>query len=276
VPRGGYAPALACARCRTPARCAQCLGPLSVTSAHAIATCGWCGALAGEWACSECGHHRFRARVVGAERTAEELGRAFPSAPVVSSNAETRRSAVPARPALVVATPGAEPVAAGGYAAALLLDGWALLDRADLRAGEEALRRWLNAAALVRADGAVVVVAEPSARSVQALVRWDPSWHAERELADRTALGFPPASRMAAVEGTADAVAELLGVVRLPPDAQMLGPIPVGDQRVRALVRTPLSGGGALASALKQGQGVRSARKATDPVRVDVDPHPLI
>ncbi|HEY8111510.1 MAG TPA: primosomal protein N' [Actinomycetes bacterium] len=276
VPRGGYAPALACARCRTPARCAQCSGPLSVTSGHAIATCGWCGALAGEWACPECGHRRFRARVVGAQRTAEELGRAFPSAPVVSSNAETRRSAVPARPALVVATPGAEPVAAGGYAAALLLDGWALLDRADLRAGEEALRRWLNAAALVRADGAVVLVAEPSARSVQALVRWDPSWHAERELADRTALGFPPASRMAAVEGTADAVAELLGVVHLPPDAQVLGPIPVGDQRVRALVRTPLSGGGALATSLKQGQGVRSARKATDPVRVDVDPHPLI
>jgi primosomal protein N' (replication factor Y) (superfamily II helicase) len=276
VPRGGYAPALACARCRTPARCAQCSGPLSITSGHAIATCGWCGALAGEWACPECGHRRFRARVVGAERTAEELGRAFPSAPVLSSNADRRRSAVPARPVLVVATPGAEPVAAGGYAAALLLDGWALLDRADLRAGEEALRRWLNAAALVRADGAVVVVAEPSARSVQALVRWDPSWHAERELADRTALGFPPASRMAAVEGTPDAVAELLGVVHLPLDAQVLGPIPVGDQRVRALVRTPLSGGGALATALKQGQGVRSARKATDPVRVDIDPHPLI
>jgi primosomal protein N' (replication factor Y) len=41
-------------------------------------------------------------------------------------------------PALVVATPGAEPVAEGGYAAALLLDGWVLLGRADLRAGEEA------------------------------------------------------------------------------------------------------------------------------------------
>ena len=36
-------------------------------------------------------------------------------------------------PALVVATPGAEPVAEGGYAAALLLDGWALLNRPDLR-----------------------------------------------------------------------------------------------------------------------------------------------
>jgi primosomal protein N' (replication factor Y) len=275
VLRGGYAPALACARCRTPARCTQCSGPLSISSGHAIAACRWCGALAGDWACPECGHRRFRAQVVGAERTAEELGRSFPSAPVISSTAETRRSAVSARPALVVATAGAEPAAAGGYTAALLLDGWALLDRADLRAGEEALRRWLNAAALVRPDGAVVVVADQSARPVQALVRWDPGWHAERELADRTTLGFPPASRMAAVEGTADAVAELLGVVHLPPDAQVLGPVPVGDQRVRALVRAPLSSGGALAAALKQGQGVRSARKATDPVRIDVDPHPL-
>ena len=41
---------------------------------------------------------------------------------------------VPARPALVVATPGAEPYAVGGYAGALLLDGRLLLDRPDLRA----------------------------------------------------------------------------------------------------------------------------------------------
>jgi len=275
VPRGGYAPALACARCHTPARCARCSGPLSVTSGHAIAACGWCAALAADWTCAACGHGRFRALVVGAARTAEELGRAFPSASVVSSTAEARRATVTARPALVVATPGAEPIATGGYTAALLLDGWALLDRADLRAGEEALRRWLNAAALVRADGTVVVMADQSARPVQALIRWDPSWHAERELAERTALGFPPASRMAAIEGTADAVAELLGVVDLPSDAQLLGPVPVGDQRVRVLVRAAVSSGGALAAALKQGQGVRSARKATEPVRIDVDPHPL-
>ena len=41
-------------------------------------------------------------------------------------------------------------MAEGGYGAVLLLDTWALLTRADLRAGEEALRRWLEAAALAR------------------------------------------------------------------------------------------------------------------------------
>ena len=77
----------------------------------------------------------------------------------------------------MVATPGAEPAADGGYAAALLLDAQALLGRADLRAGEEALRRWMNAAALVRprSDGGIVVVlADAALPAVQALIRWDP------------------------------------------------------------------------------------------------------
>ena len=57
-------------------------------------------------------------------------------------------------------------MADGGYAAALLLDGWALLGRPDLRAAEETLRRWLAAAALVRpapAGGRVVVLADVGA-----------------------------------------------------------------------------------------------------------------
>ena len=49
------------------------------------------------------------------------------------------------QPAIVVATPGAEPVAEGGYAAVVLLDTWLMLARPDLRTGEEAVRRWANA-----------------------------------------------------------------------------------------------------------------------------------
>ena len=138
-----------------------------------------------------------------------------------------------AAPALVVATPGAEPRADGGYAAAVLLDGWVLLGRPSLRAAEEALRRWLNAAALVRpgaSGGAVTVVAEAGLPAVQALIRWDPVTHAERELAEREALRFPPAVRMAALSGPDQAVAGLLAAAVLPPEADVLGPIPLdGD-----------------------------------------------
>ena len=150
VPRRGYLAAIACARCRAQARCAVCGGPLQVGGSAEIPGCRWCGALAADWTCSRCGSGRLRALVTGAARTAEELGRAFPGVPVRVSGGQHVLAEVPAESALVIATPGAEPVAAEGYAAALLLDGWALLGRPSLRAAEETLRRWLNAAALVR------------------------------------------------------------------------------------------------------------------------------
>ncbi|MGW0704777.1 primosomal protein N' [Streptomyces sp. NPDC002643] len=291
VPRRGYVPRLACARCREPARCRHCAGPLEARDGAGALVCGWCGREEGGWFCTECGGRRLRAQVVGARRTAEELGRAFPAVPVRTSGREHVLDTVPGAPALVVSTPGAEPVAEGGYAAALLLDGWAMLGRPDLRAGEEALRRWIGVAALVRdqgAGGTVVVVAEPTLRPVQALVRWDPVGHAVRELSERAELGFPPVSRMAAVSGPVGVVVDFLDGVELPVDAEVLGPVPlpvteVGRQRrvggpppgerwERALVRVPPGSGAALAVALKSAQAMRMARGGSDGVRIRVDP----
>ncbi|MFE7776013.1 primosomal protein N' [Streptomyces sp. NPDC057445] len=290
VPRRGYVPRLACERCRTPARCGHCSGPLEAPQERDL-RCGWCGRDAVGWHCAECGSARLRAQVVGARRTAEELGRAFPAVPVRTSGRDHVLDTVSGRPALVVSTPGAEPVAEGGYAAALLLDGWAMLGRPDLRSGEEALRRWIDAASLVRGQeegGTVVVVAEPTLRPVQALVRWDPVGHAQRELAERAELGFPPVSRMASVTGRGEAVAAFLAAAELPRDAELLGPVPLppvvpgrprrpgdpppGEQWERMLLRVPPGSGAALASALKSAQAARLARGGGDPVRVRVDP----
>jgi len=272
VPRRGYVPSLACARDRTPARCRNCGGPLAATSGHAIATCRWCGRPAGDWACPACGERRLRAVVVGSARTAEELGRAFPGVPIRTSSGDSVLAEVPPDAAVVVATPGAEPTVEGGYGAALLLDGWALLGRADLRAGEEALRRWLNAAALVAADGRVVVAADAGVPAVQALIRWDARGNAVRELADRQELGFPPAVRMASVSGPASAVAETLAATVLPEPSEVIGPVPESEGRQRALIRVPRARGADLAAALKTAAASRSARKAADPVKIMLDP----
>jgi primosomal protein N' (replication factor Y) len=279
VPRRGYLTALGCARCRAPARCPACGGPLALAHADAAPRCRWCAAEAAGWRCPHCAHPAVRALVTGAGRTAEELGRAFAGVPVLTSTAAASLSAVPGSPALVIATPGAEPRAAGGYAAALLLDGWALLGRPSLHAAEEALRRWLNAAALVQpgpAGGRVVVVADPGIPAVQALVRWDPVTHAERELAERAELHFPPAVRMASVTGPAEAVEGLLATAVLPPAAELLGPVDTGEDLVRMLVRVPRAAGRGLAAALQAAQAGRSARKETGAVRVELDPAELI
>jgi primosomal protein N' (replication factor Y) len=289
VPRRGYVVAVACERCHARAQCAACGGPLALPGPQAAAFCRWCAAPAVGRRCPRCGHSGLRALVTGAGRTAEELGRAFPSVPVRTSGRAEVITEVPASPAVVVATPGAEPLADGGYAAAVLLDGWMLLGRASLRASEEALRRWMNAAALVRpgpAGGTVVVIADSGLPAVQALVRWDPVTHAERELAERTALRFPPAVRMASLTGPASAVREVLAAVTLPENADVLGPVPTEDdpgpasaaaseEQVRALIRVPRTGGLALAVALRAAQAVRSARKDSG-VRLQLDPAELI
>jgi primosomal protein N' (replication factor Y) len=297
VPRRGYLAAIACARCRTAARCGRCNGPLRLAARDATPDCRWCGALAGGWRCPRCGHDRLRATVTGAARTAEELGRAFPGVTIRTSGGDLVLPRVPDQPALVIATPGAEPVA--DYAAALLLDGWALLSRPSLRAAEETLRRWLAAAALVRSGGTVLVHAEAALPVTQALIRWDPVTFAERELADRAELGFPPAVRMAAVTGDQAAVASLLGEIvppdtgppntRRAPDAgpafEVLGPVPAeadpqaaagAADQVRALLRAPRERGAALAKALAAAQAARSARKEGGGVRVQLDPAELI
>ena len=283
VPRRGYLASIACGRCRAQARCTQliggsaCNGPLRLASQNATPDCRWCGALAGGWRCPRCGHDRLRALVTGAGRTAEELGRAFPGVKVVTSGGDLVLPRVPDQPALVIATPGAEPLAS--YSAALLLDGWALLGRPSLRAGEEALRRWLAAAALVAADGTVFVHADAALPATQALIRWDPVTFAARELADRAELGFPPAVRMAAVAGDAAAVASLLAATD--PAFEVLGPVeteddPAAGQQVRALVRASRERGTALARALAAAQAARSARKEGGGVRVQLDPAELI
>jgi primosomal protein N' (replication factor Y) len=180
---------------------------------------------------------------------------------------------VPPTPAIVVATPGAEPDVAGGYAAVVLLDTWLLLARSDLRAGEEALRRWTNAAALVgstRGPGRVFAVGDPSHPAVQALVRWDPAGFARREIDERQAAHLPPASRVATLSGPADQLEEALGQLELPAGAEVLGPV-AEDDGVRFVVRVPRLAGAALSAALSAMQARRSARKLPH-VRVEVDP----
>jgi len=312
VPRAGYVPAVACEQCRRPARCRRCRGPLRLAGpdTSGLLQCRWCGANEACFRCGACGSDRIRAATIGARRTAEEIGRAFPGVPILNSSGAAGRPTVPDAPAIVVATPGAEPVAPTGYGAALLLDGRLLLGRPDLRAAEETLRRWMGAAALVRSHGRggqVVVAAEAALPTVQALIRWDPAGHAESELAARRELGFPPAVAMASIDGSQTAMLDTLDRLQLPPQAEVLGPVPLDDDepdgidgtveetvdgsgalllglgagapdgiRLRALVRAPLAQRKALSAALHAVAAGRSARKLGGGLRIKVDPAELI
>ncbi|MBP3043357.1 primosomal protein N' [Arthrobacter jiangjiafuii] len=290
VARTGFSPALSCQDCREPARCRACAGPLGLASRNGIPACRWCGRPEPVWSCGNCGSTSLRGSTAGAGRTAEELGRAFPSVPVISSAGDHVRADVPDTPALVVATPGAEPVAAGGYAAAILLDGNAMMSRESLRAGEDTLRRWFSAAALVRpaSDKGLVVVTADDTSNVGHLLRWDPAGAAERELELRRELGLPPAVRYAELTGSREALTAFLPRLDLPAETRVVGPAPLEDPpgpppvhrdgqlggsggRYRTLLFFSYAAAPAVTSAMRAAKAAVSAKRTGDPVYVRVD-----
>jgi primosomal protein N' (replication factor Y) len=164
-------------------------------------------------------------------------------------------------------------VAAGGYAAAVVLDADLALSRPDLRVTEETFRRWSNVVALVRpgaSGGQVMLVGDARHPAVQALVRADPAGLAARELADRRAARLPPAVRLATITGPADDVARV-AADRWPDPSDVLGPVPLDDGAARLVIRVPRRQAGRLASSLKTLASTRSAAKLPA-LRIQMDP----
>ncbi|WP_243074762.1 primosomal protein N' [Microbacterium sp. SS28] len=285
VARPGYSPVLVCAECRRPARCEHCAGPLHAARPGAVPTCGWCGRSANGWACPHCESTRVRMASSGSERTADELGRAFAGIRIIVADGDHPVTHVDARPALVVATRGAEPIAEGGYRAVILLDGERMLLADDLRIGESCLRWWMNAAALSAANAPVHLVGVTGSVA-RALATWTPAAYARSELADRAPLRMPPAVRVAVLEGPSTSVTAALAAVRdAAPDLgaqDLLGPVARDDDTVRALVRFDYGQGGRVTESLrssvvadalrarKNARGRTPGARNTLRVRVDV------
>ena len=283
VGRAGYRPTLRCASCREIARCRSCSGEIVQRSDSAPISCRVCGAIQAGWHCGECGGESLRAGAVGHQRTAEELGRAFPGVPVIVADAQQRQITIGAAPALVVATRGAEPVAADGYRAVLLLDAEFALARESLDTVVEVLRMWSNAAAL-SADDAIVAITGAVSEPVAALQSWQQALIVDAELEQRRELEFPPAVRVAIVRGTQREVDAALRRIR---DLQLaevsiLGPVPDEDDPKlhRATLRFGYRAGTAVATALKtelvaQATARRGAggRGAASTLRVHLDDH---
>ena len=266
VPRRGYAMGLSCAKCRTKAACA-CGGALA--SDGDVVSCTVCTQVAHGWHCGSCGSAQFRAAVIGNERTAEELGRAFPGVRVVMSDASHPVHEIEHAPAIVVSTPGLEPAVSGGYSAVLILDAASSLQRAGLHAAEQTLARWFDAAACASPGRSVVVTADASLPQVQALIRWDPAWYAATEYAERVAAGLPPVTRVIAVTGSDDAVRDV--VANVPPSFSRLGPVLTQDGRARISLIGPRSASHEAAKALHAALGARSVKSTGDLPNIRMD-----
>ena len=264
----GYAPVAVCGDCGELARCGYCRGPIGF-KVVGRASCRWCGEYANNWHCGECGSPRLHERGMGSARTVEQFERQFAGARVLLSDGEHPRERVDARPALVVATRGAEPLAAGGYRAVVLLDAERLLGLETLRAGEDCMRWWENAAALAAPDG-LCLMAAGGGPVVNAFVTGRADEWLRGELRDRQALRYPPAVRVASVSGGPEEVSRALRTIAEIPGVDHLGPTTVPQHSragrggagtsgpggapsaiVRAIVRFDYGHGGEVAKRLR-------------------------
>jgi len=275
VARTGYSPRLSCDNCRELATCINCGGGLLQNERSSAPSCFLCGHIETNWTCQRCKKSNLRAAAIGSTRTAEEFGRTFPGIPIRNSSSDHILREVNNRPAIVVATPGAAPIADGGYSALILLDGTSMLNRQDLDAGQDTFAKWTECVALVKPTGEVVVVAESEQPAVQALIRHDPAGFAEREYKLRQEVSLPPTVRLAALTGAQVDIDELVSMCELPTEVQIRGPVPTSTGQMRLLLSVPIKLGTELAIALKQGTAIRSARKKGATVNVRIDPDKL-
>ncbi|WP_341855427.1 hypothetical protein [Brachybacterium sp. GPGPB12] len=210
----------------------------------------------------------MRAMVIGSTRTAEELHRAFPDAPLKvagGAHGPLEDEAVPEH-GIVVATPGAEPAPPGRYSACLLLDADAMLGRAAFDADVEAVRRWRGAISLVRTaeeGGEVLVVGTSTLPAIRDLVAHRSALFLDRVLEDRRELDLPPFRRVAEVVGEREACRGFLETTEPPDGTEVLGPVDLEgpDQagRSRAVARIEPRRSRELAAAARSGVAARGA-----------------
>lgn len=263
VARTGYRPVLQCRKCSSPALC-LCGGKISQDQGK-LPSCTLCGALHEKYQCRECGSTGFRTPAPGIERSAEELGRAFPSVPIKHSTGDRPLTRVPRQPSIVLSTQGVEPLTEGGYSAVVILDTAAALLRSDLRAEEEARRRWFNTAGLVMPGGVIAIAGDSQHPAIQSLIRWNPAAAATRELQQREQLHFSPAWNVAIVETEQFDPSLQDALLRL---GEVLGPVEA-DSGWRFILRA----NGEIAAPLKKLANARGIRR--QPIKIRLNPYTL-
>ena len=193
VPAKGYATAISCAKCRNVAIC-ECGGKLSKSSAKSDPACVLCSKKYQNWKCGWCGEARVFLTSRGIERFAEEIGRSFPNQIVIQSTGADPRDLVSDEPALVISTPGVEPIAESGYAAVVILQVDRFLSSSASNGVESAYSNFFSASALIGANGVIALVHDDGAPITSALATWNPATISKREIEQRISLQLPPIS----------------------------------------------------------------------------------
>ncbi len=280
IPSKGYGNAILCARCRNLGLC-QCGGRLMRKSSQALPQCSLCAMEFAHWRCGTCGGERIYLASRGIERFAEEIGSSFSNYPVVSSFGEHILLSVEAKPQLVLATPGAQPLVKGGYSAVILLEGHRFFGHASLRADERAREQFFSFASLATSAGSIYISMQPAHPIVAALTRWNPLGLVRRELIEREELGLPPYRRFIRLDVSGDEAQQIFDGIshaksdsRLPQSLEIRPPTLSAKNRGLIYLSVPFEDGPQVTSFLQEYQKRRSISKK-ELLIIHVDPYEL-
>jgi len=280
TPRKGYSSAMSCSKCRNEARC-ECGGKLFKKSARSAPECSLCAKRYSPWSCTWCGGDKPHLLGRGSERFAEELGRAFPNAPIISSEGEHILRDVPARSSIVIATPGSVPAVEGGYFAVVVLEANRYFAQVDLRAHERARAQIFHAASKVNPKGKVLIVIASDHPITASISRWSPSILSMRDLQEREDAGLPPYFRsIEVISETREATLVANGFKksvldgRLPASTRVLGPAAIADGMAKIILLANLSDSPLLIEFIHEFARKRSIGKKNS-LKYRVDPYAL-
>lgn len=275
VPRRGYFPFMSCISCKNLFKCGNCDYPLSLIQNDKVLPCRRCGLISTESKCLTCGGNKFRALVTGVERTAEEIGKAFPNAVIKVSTSESRGAIENQRNVIYLATPGVEPKII--FSGVILLDTDLSLNRPDANSKIRYLRHIFQLLSNLNEQGKLIIVGESSNQIIQCAIRLDPAGLAQSLYAERVATKLNPYSRVAKVAGDMVNLKEIKKMLEA--HVQIWGPVltvPSDLNRYQAemLISVPKSESNELVKSLRAWV-IKGSSAKSSPVKVVIDPNDI-
>ena len=280
VPRKGYSQAISCTSCRNISLC-DCGGRIYFGGPEKGYICSLCNLSTPEWSCKWCKRSAANLLGRGNLRFAQEIGRAFPGFPVLSSDATHVVEQVENQRSIVLATAGMAPPVEGGYQAVVVLEGDNLFSQLDLRAQERAREAIMQSASLLSANGKALIVVDNAHPIVAGLSRWNLSPLLTRELREREQTQLPPYVHAIVLEIASSESSTFLSGIRssisdsrLPSSTRILGPTALDSEFSRIILTVSRDQGQELFNFLVTYRKKRGLAKKSIP-RMRIDPYVL-
>lgn len=280
VPRKGYSQAISCTSCRNISLC-DCGGRIYFGGPERGYICSLCNLSTSEWSCKWCKKSAANLLGRGNLRFAQEIGRAFPGFPILSSDATHVVEQVENQRSIVLATAGMAPPVSGGYQAVVVLEGDNLFSQLDLRAQERAREAIMQSASLLSANGKALIVVDNAHPIVAGLSRWNLSPLLSRELREREQTQLPPYVHAIVLEIASSESSTFLSGIRssisesrLPSSTRILGPTALDSEFSRIILTVSRDQGQELFDFLVTYRKKRGLAKKSIP-RMRIDPYVL-